>query len=193
MKRTLRNIYLFSLLLILTFDFTQAQINRTLETKVVDVLAQLPTEDLEHSDRLMREVIALGETGILEFTNRLLPAGAGNDVQARYLVNSLSIYAGRGTTQEDKELVESTLRKAIEATESKDVKIFLMERLIFCASDESVGFLSDYLDDDDYYKTALAVLETIGTDTAASAVFRHLDKAEKGRQYAMVESLGKMR
>ena len=56
-----------------------AQINRTLETKVVDLLAQLPTEDLEHADRLMQEAIELGEDGILEFTSRLVPAGEGND------------------------------------------------------------------------------------------------------------------
>ena len=193
MKDILRSICVFGLLFLLTTDVAQAQINRTLETKVVDVLAQLPTDDREHSDRIMRELIALGETGILEFTNRLVPAGKGNDVEARYLVNSLAVYAGRGTSEQDRQLVESTYRKAIESAENKEIKIFLMERLLFCATEDSIGFLSDYLDDEDYYKTALGILETIGTENAASAIYKHLDKAEKGRQYAIVESLGKMR
>ena len=35
------------------------QTNRTLETKVVDILAQLPTEDLNQSSQLMQKIIDL--------------------------------------------------------------------------------------------------------------------------------------
>ena len=193
MKNVIRNHIFLSLMLLLGLGPIGAQVNRTLETTVVDVLAQLPTENLGHSDRLMREVLALGETGILEFTSRLVPAGMGNDVEARFLVNSLAVYAGRGITEEDRQLVESSYRKAIAESEDTEVKNFLIRRLGYCATDDSVGFLSDLLDDENLYKAALGVLETIGTDKAASAVFRHLANAEKERQYALVESLGRMK
>ena len=70
MNKSIKNIVSYVFLLMLSPGLAQAQVNSTLETKVVDILTQLPTEDLQHSDRLMREVIALGETGILEFTSR---------------------------------------------------------------------------------------------------------------------------
>ena len=190
MNKSFKTIVSCVFLLILSLGLTQAQVNRTLETTVVDVLAQLPTEDLQHSDRLMREVIALGETGILEFTSRLVPAGEGNDIQARYLVHSLAVYAGREVTPEERHLVESAYQKAIAGESQPEVKKFLLERLTFVATDRSVGFVSDYLGDPEYYQSALSVLESIGTETAASAVFKELSTAEGEKRYAIVESLG---
>ncbi len=193
MKKSFKIFVSHIILLTLSLGVSQAQINSTLETTVVDVLAQLPTEDLAHSDRLMREVIALGDTGILEFTSRLVPAGAGNDTQARYLLHSLAAYAGREVTPEERQLVESTFQKAIAQEKDPEVKRFLLERLTFVATDRSVGFLSDYLGDPEYYQSALSVLESIGTQTAASAVYKELSGAEGERQYAIIESLGELR
>ncbi|MGA9269736.1 MAG: DUF1080 domain-containing protein, partial [Lutimonas sp.] len=193
MKKSFKTFISCIFLLMLSLGISQAQTNTTLETTVVDVLSQLPTEDLEHSDRLMREVIALGETGILEFTSRLVPAGAGNDIQARYLVHSLAVYAGREVTVEERNLVESTYQKAIANETDPEIKRFLLERLSFIATDRSVGFLSDYLGDPEYYQSALSVLESIGSQTAASAIFKELSGTEGERQYAIVESLGKLR
>ena len=178
MNKSFKNIVSYVFLLMLSLGLAQAQVNRTLETTVVDVLAQLPTEDLQHSDRLMREVIALGETGILEFTSRLVPAGEGNDIQARYLVHSLAVYAGREVTPEERHLVESAYQKAIAGESQPEVKKFLLERLTFVATNRSVGFVSDYLGDPEYYQSALSVLESIGSETAASAVFKELSTAE---------------
>ena len=193
MKRSFKTFVSHIFLLSLSLGISQAQVNTDLETTVVDVLAQLPTENLEHSDRLMREVMALGDTGILEFTSRLVPAGAGNDAEARYLVHSLAVYAGREVTPEERQLVESTFQKAIAEENDPEVKRFLLERLTFVATDRSVGFVSDYLGDPEYYQSALSVLESIGTQTAASAVYKELSGAEGERQYAIVASLGELR
>ena len=151
-----------------------AQINRTLETKVVDLLAQLPTEDLEHADRLMQEAIELGEDGILEFTSRLVPAGEGNDSQVRYFVHNLATYAGRGETVPANNVVEGALQKAIDDSKDPEVKTFLMERLAFCGTESSVEFLSAFLEEEDYYKTALAVLTTIGSESAGRMILLSL-------------------
>ena len=67
MRIKIRSISILFVALALTTTFATAQINRTLETKVVDLLAQLPADDLEHTDRLMQEAIELGEDGIMPF------------------------------------------------------------------------------------------------------------------------------
>ena len=56
MKNTIIACSTFLLALCTSLPIT-GQINRTLETKVVDILAQLPTNDYEHSDKLMEEII----------------------------------------------------------------------------------------------------------------------------------------
>ena len=60
-------------LLLLAAGAAGAQDRRTLETKVADLLSQLPTEDLGHRDRLMREMIGMGPGGLLDIAGRLAP------------------------------------------------------------------------------------------------------------------------
>ena len=50
-----------------------SQINRTLETKVADILAQLPTQNFEHSNKLMQDILDLDINGILQLTDMLVP------------------------------------------------------------------------------------------------------------------------
>ena len=49
----------FSLLLI--SNIISAQEKRTLETKVADLLARLPANDMQFSDKLMVDMLSLGE------------------------------------------------------------------------------------------------------------------------------------
>ncbi|MBK6284477.1 MAG: hypothetical protein IPF54_19255 [Draconibacterium sp.] len=60
-----RNIfYLITILLLTIFSsVTFAQDKRTLDTKVADILAQMPTKDLVHRNRVINEWIGLGSEG----------------------------------------------------------------------------------------------------------------------------------
>ncbi|MCK5907580.1 MAG: hypothetical protein KAG37_08305, partial [Flavobacteriales bacterium] len=62
MKRL--HIIISSIFVLFTMSIN-AQINRTLETKVADILMQLPTDNQISSDKISSEIIDLGEVGIL--------------------------------------------------------------------------------------------------------------------------------
>jgi len=151
-----------------------AQDNRTLDTKVADILMQLPTEDLGHSDRLMQEIIGLGEDGILKFTEKLVPLGTGDDTKARYAIQSVAIYSGGQQSKIQNSHVESALLKALESSSNKEVNTFLIDRLIYVGTDVSVPVLSKYLSNSDLFKPALAALTAIGTTDAAMAILKLL-------------------
>ncbi|PXX25191.1 DUF1080 domain-containing protein [Arenibacter sp. ARW7G5Y1] len=167
-----------------------AQDNRTLDTKVADILMQLPTEDLDHSDRLMQEIIDLGEDGILKITDKLVPLGSGNDTQARYAIQSVSIYSGGKQPKIQNSVVEKALLHAVGAAKHKEVKTFLMDRLIYVGTDASVPVLKGYLSNNDLFKPALAALTAIGTTDASLAILKATEVGDVNKQAAFIEALG---
>ncbi|MBR9855683.1 MAG: DUF1080 domain-containing protein, partial [Algicola sp.] len=177
-----------TLFLLFTLHNSIGQTNRTLETKIVDILAQFPTEDLEHSNRLMQEMLDLGTEGIQKFHERIVPLGTGDDTQARYAVHSLAVYAGKhraGT-------VEKTLLNALEKAKNTEVKTFFIDRLAFCGTNASIEALSKYLTDKELYKPALASLTTIGTPKSAETILTAARTVNGKRKAAFIESLGNL-
>lgn len=170
-----------------------AQDNRTLDTKVADILAQLPTDDLQHSDRLMGEIIGLGEQGILKFTDMLVPLGTGNDTKVRYAIQSAAVYSGGIKSAIQNGVVENALVKALARASDNEVKTFLMDRLIHCGTDVSVPVLAPYLRSNDLYKPALAVLTTIGTEAAAKSILEACKGADVDQLAAFADALGALR
>ncbi|SKB25000.1 protein of unknown function [Maribacter arcticus] len=191
MKKAIITFSTFLLMLCASLN-VQGQINRTLETKVADILAQLPTKELKHSDKLMEEIIGLGAEGILQFTNMLVPLGTGDDTKARYAIQSLAIYSGGKQGKITGGVVEQALLKALKNTSNDEVKTFLIDRLIYCGSNASVVLVSSYLQDDVVYAPALSVLTTIGTLEAAKAIMDVTKSAGTTEQPAFVEALGRL-
>ena len=187
-------ITLGTLLLVLGVPLTVfGQINRTLETKVVDILAQLPTKDLNHSDKLMQEVMSLGEDGILQFTDMLVPLGTGDDTNARYAIQSLAIYAGGIKSKIENNIVEQALLKAITKANNNEVKTFLIDRLVFCGSNTSIKSLSKYLKGESLFKPALSALTAIGTPEASNVILDAAKSSESNKQIALIDALGQLR
>ena len=191
MKNIIINISTFILILLSVSNIT-GQINRTLETKVTDILAQLPTKDLSHSDKLMEEIIGLDVDGILEFCDRLVPLGTGDDTQVRFALHSLAIYSGGKQSNISDNIVENAFIKAIEDTTDNEVRTFLIERLVFCGSNTSVTKLSKYLLNEKLYKSVLAVFTSVRTPEAANVIFSTIKNVNSNMQPAFIDALGKL-
>ena len=87
------HIRLFTLLVLyMISQVSFAQDNRTLETKIADLLVQMPVSDMEQRDRLAEETFNLGEEGLTKICSLVVPPGKGDDTQARFAIESLSKY-----------------------------------------------------------------------------------------------------
>ncbi len=182
-----------TLFLILCVPFNiSGQINRTLETKVADVLAQLPTKDFNHSDKLMKEIMSLGEDGILQFTDMLVPLGTGDDTSARYAIQSLAIYAGGLKSKIGDNVVEQVLLKAIAKANNDEIKTFLIDRLVLCGSNKSVNLLNTYLKGN-HFQPALSALTAIRTPEASNVILDVAKLSNGNKQIALIDALGKLR
>lgn len=178
------------LMLMLCTLVASAQDNRTLDTKVADILMQLPTKELGHANSLMEEIIGLNEEGILKITNKLVSLGSGDDTKARYAINSLAIYSGGLKSKDKNELVEKSLLKALALATDKEVKTFLINCLIYAGTDTSVSTLEKYLKNKDLYKPSLASLVSIGTTNAALAIKNNVSANDSHKQASFIEALG---
>lgn len=181
----------FSLLLISLA--TYAQDRRTTETKVADLLARLPANDLQFTDKLMGDMLSLGETGIKQICDQIVPAGTGNDTRPRFAVESLT----RFLSQKGKETEKATWEKTCisYATEQKDngVKDFFMKQLQFIGGNQSAEAMKIYLGSKDICDPALAVITAVGGKTAETILAESLKKSDLPCATAVMNALASMK
>ena len=189
----MKNLFNYILIVLLSagiYSGAQAQDKRTLATKVADILVQFPAKSTIAADELTKEIIDLGDEGIVQFCNMVVPAGSGDDTQARYAIGSLATYSGAPGRENARKLTAGALLKAIEKASDSEVKTFFIERLVFCGGSESIAPLSRLLEDEKLYVPAVSVLTTIGTEGAAAAMLAKLPSASGNQQIALAKALG---
>ncbi len=188
-----RNIFqLFTILLLAVAFFTaSAQDRRTLDTKVADILAQMPTKDFVQRDRVMAEIVQLGPEGFQKFSGLLVPLGTGDDTAVRFALNSLARYASDFGKDDVKNFVETQLLSAIESHADIEVKTFLLSQLNLVAGDKTVDVIKKYLAEKELVEPATQTLTRIASEKAARALFEALPKAEDDASKAtLVRALG---
>jgi hypothetical protein len=97
-------ITVFSCLLITAAAYSQDV--RLTETKIADLLTRLPANDAGTTNKLMGDMLALGEEGINRICDMVIPAGTGDDTKARFAVESLSMFLSQNKTGTGKEMWE---------------------------------------------------------------------------------------
>ncbi|MDR1859919.1 MAG: DUF1080 domain-containing protein [Bacteroidales bacterium] len=162
--------YIFTCLFALSLTVSlSAQDNRTVETKIADLLAQLPARSNEQVASLINQYSSLGEDGIARIAALIVPSSDGSDLQARYAISSLARYAGAPGNGDFRAPVESALLAALAKASNAEVKDYFIRELAFCGGDATVTALGAYLNGATS-DAALSTLTTIGTDAAARQI-----------------------
>ena len=125
-----------------------AQDVRTLETKIADLLVQMPVNDPEHRDRLAEETYDLGEEGLVKICSLVVPPGKGDDTQARFAIESLSKYLSGDVPSGKSEKLEKVCIASATASSTQDVQAFFMSQLQWIGSTAAIDALAPYLSDD---------------------------------------------
>lgn len=170
-----------------------AQDNRTLGTKVADILAQFPAQSNEHTNKLMGQILETGASGIAKFCDLIVPPGTGNDVQARFALESLARFAGAPENSQNRKLVESSLLSALDKATGKEVKDFFIRRLEYCGGAASVPKMEKYLNSSDLYAPALAVLTDIGGEESGALILKNCQDKSGLQLQSMIKTLGDLK
>jgi HEAT repeat protein len=188
---------IFSLIVLLfSFaGFAQPTLNdqRTTETKIADLLMKLPAQSSADLDKIMAELVALGEPAITKVSANLVAPGQGDDVALRYAISGIVKYVSKGGNTEQMKNCSSALCKSIENAKNEEVKDFLLQELQYVAGDEAVSTVSNYLLNKRLCDPASRVLVRINTDLSNKALADAFPKAELQQQIIVAEAIGKTR
>ena len=125
-----------------------AQDVRTLETKIADLLVQMPVSDLGHRDRLAEETYKLGEDGLSNICSMVVPPGRGDDTQVRFAIESLSKYLSGDVPTVKSEKWEKICIGFATSSSDQQVQSFFMNQLQWIGSIATVEALTPYLSDE---------------------------------------------
>jgi HEAT repeat protein len=161
-----------SLSLITIVSYTQDK--RTTETKVADLLARLPSNDQQLTNKLMADMLSLGETGIRQVCNKVVPLGSGDDTRARYAIESLSRYLSWKKQGTEKDMWENICINYAKEQTDFSVKDFFMKQLQQIGGIESAEAMKGYLTSKEICNPALAVIVAAGGQAAEAILAKSL-------------------
>ncbi|TKG96299.1 DUF1080 domain-containing protein [Puteibacter caeruleilacunae] len=170
-----------------------AQDRRTLDTKVADILAQMPTNDFNHLDRLMDETLKLGSEGLEKFTSMLTPTGKGDDVAVRFVINGLTRYTSQFGHEAERALWEKTMLNTLSKQKDNSIKVFVIRQLKLMGGEATVKAITPLLSDEVFCEPVAQTLLTIASASAADAFMAYLPKADGKNLVTVVQAAGTMK
>ena len=181
----------FSLLLLSFASFSQDK--RTTETKVADLLARLPANDQQFTDKLMEDMLSLGDAGIKQICDQIIPAGTGDDTRARYAVESLSRFLSQKGKETAKADWEKTCINYAIGQKVNEVKDFFMKQLQLIGGNQSAEAMKIYLGNKEICEPALAVISAVGGKTAETILAESLKSKDLPCAAAVMNDLALMK
>ena len=189
-----KNIFQFISILILTAIVTAgyAQDRRTLDTKVADLLAQMPTKYLTQRDNAMHELFLMSSEGYQKLAEMLVPLGTGDDTAVRFALNSFSRYASQFGKSEERAFAEDNLLAALNEQSDTEVKTFLINQLNLVAGEKSIPVLSEYLTDEKLCEPATQALLSITGKIDGKVFFTAFPQVGPKNKTTLIRALGKL-
>jgi HEAT repeat protein len=170
-----------------------AQDVRTVETRVADLLAQLPSKDGANTEKLMNDMLSLGDAGIKQICKQIVPIGTGDDTKARFAVESLSRYLSKKGFEKERSGWEKICISYLADQKDYTVKDFFMKQLQIIGGDASIEAIKVYLDDKNLCSPAVAVISAAGGSQAEKVLSESLKNKSLPCAAAVINSLASMR
>ena len=177
--------------IVLMLPVSHAQDNRTVQTKVADVLALFPAETNEEADRLFSELMRLDDSGLALVTSRVVPNGKEEGVPPRFAVSLLTHHA---SSKEEKARIENAYLKALEHAADTEVKAYFIDNLKVIGSNASVKPLAAKINEKDIAQQAISALQSIGTKEASEGLLSGLNSnTDPATQARLIKALGQLK
>lgn len=189
----IRNILIIILSLLLASSASFAQDRRTLDTKVADLLAQLPASTNEYTVKLMNDMLSLGDEGIKKICDQIIPPGTGDDTSPRYAAESFSRFLSQPGMDAGRSMWENICISYSTDSRDNNVKDFFMKQLQLIGGDKSVEAMRAYLSDKELCEPALAVIAAAGGKLSETVMAGALKKRDLPCAASVMNKLAALR
>jgi HEAT repeat protein len=189
MKPTYLSLLLAGALAVSTQN-SQAQTdqNRTIPTKIADLLAKVPAADSADLINNALAVADLGETGLAELIKQL--EGSGDKSRQHFALSGFSFYATQTGREAWRSMATNAYGKALSQVSDPVVKQFLLAQLQQVGKNDAIPYVQPLLTNDRLSDAASRVLTTINTKESLSSLHEALKTAEGNSKLYLVQSLG---
>ena len=189
----IKNIILTVFALLIVSALASSQDNRTIETKIADLLALMPANDLQYTDKLMEDMLSLGESGIRKICEQVIPAGTGDDTNARFAVETFSRYLSAKGRDAGRSMWEKICISFATLQKDPEVIDFFIKQLQLIGGDQTAQALTVYLADKDNCTSAISAITAIGGKTAEHIFAESLKNRDLPCAAAVMNALASMK
>lgn len=171
-------------------SYAQTGDQRTVSTKVADLLMKVPAQDSIHLREVIQDISALDEAGLLELAKGIIPQAEGSSAPAQYAINSYSMYLSSGKAPAQISTAIKAYTKALEQARSTENKAFFIRQLQLIGAEESVPVLTRYLDQDSLAAPAARALASLDVESASTALTAALQQSDPITSTHIIQALG---
>ncbi len=166
---------------------------RTLETRIADILMQLPANDTPSLNKAIGELAQLGEPAVVNLAARLNAPGDGNDTPFRFALSGMVKYAGQNKGTPLMQSLSAGLARAIQQANNDEVKDFLLQELQYVACENALASIVPLLTSPRLADPAVRVAMRLDSEAARTAIAQSLQQKNEVVLYALVQALGDQR
>lgn len=186
-------IHILSLIVLFLFSISaNGQDTRTLNTKIADILAQMPAKSNEQLNKSLAQTLVLGNDGLSGMLAMLKTAGAGDDVAVRFTLTSLARYSSQKGHENEWTLVQQNFLKAIETFSDKEIQAYLIHQLNYGANNGVVEPLKKYLKDERLAEPVTQLFLNIKSPLVEKTFAEALNQSSGKMQVTLVKALGEV-
>lgn len=187
-------IYLALLLsLVSGWSVAQRAANRTVETRIADLLAAVPGKDQKSVERNAEEVAALGKAGIVQLVSRLSAPENAQNAAIEYAIGGFTYYVNQAGKDDWRKLGAEAYAEALPKLTNKANQSFLLHQLQQIDKGEATGAIIPFLEDIELAGPAARALVSGGTAVGGNAMMKALENPWGNRHLHFIEALGDMR
>ncbi|MFA9454952.1 MAG: hypothetical protein ACERK6_13685, partial [Candidatus Aminicenantaceae bacterium] len=193
--RTIQMILIISVILstLISLPAEGREDRRSIEKRAGEIVARFPADNARDRALWAKELIDLGDEGIVAVCRMLASPGASDDSPARFALHGVTTVVNQSGLDRERSLFNKALLRALEQEREKEVQAFLIRQLQLSAGDEAVKPLKGYLKDNRLCDPAAQALLAIATPKAEEALLKSLKDATGHRRVILVRALGEMR
>ncbi len=167
-----------------------AQDVRTLETKIADLLVQMPVNNFERRNKLAEETYSLGDEGLAKICSGVLPPGSEDGIQERFAIESLSKYLSQEKPSEKTKKWEKVCIEFAINGNDKDVQAFFMRQLQWIGSSATIAALTPYLLDDLLYNPAISAMKKADLQEAGKVFASKVGSLSGASKIEAIKAMG---
>lgn len=178
------------------FSSVQAQApadQRATSTRIADVLQQMPAPNSTKFNASMKEIAALGESGIKEMVSMLSPEGKGDNTNLQYAIGGYSAYVMQSGKEQERNIAVRAYAATLPLLANNELRDFLIDQLRLIGNNDAVPVLTTYLKTERLTDPAARALVVINTPDAQKALADALGSADGKAKITIIEALGDSR